>query len=496
MSNLEYRQKKIQDKRKQTPWRDFVRDVCSWYQVNLYKNNGVISRFPETPRCGTVYPAASYIKSFGDGFPGIAIDSQTPFLQQLQTFFATSPKMALMDYGRNENAAFADTVYGAKNVYMSISVGDNSQDVLYSNMIFGNCTKVINSMLVTSFSENVYYSQVVNGGYNIFYSKYIYNSKDIRFSDNLIGCTHCMFCSELENQSYCIHNVSYPQEEYLQKKHELLQDKSAYFWYLQALSNKALPRLAVESSWNAISFSERVQNAYFVSRVKEGRNIFCGDGTPISERLYDVVDIAKVDDAYGRMGVGQDSSHMYCGSNASTCHNVFYSYFMDTCSYCLGCIGLKNKSYHIFNKEYSKEEWQRLVDEIFTRMEQEGTLGTFFPWWMCPFYFNDTASYLIDKSFTKEEVTQLGYLWRETNNNVDIPPNAEVIDVKDLGNYQGYDNEGHRKIDPQIVKKVIRDSKGEYYRIIPMELEFLQKYALPLPELHRLERIRLGFVCN
>ena len=115
---------------------------------------------------------------------------------------------------------------------------------------------------------------------------------------------------------------------------------------------------------------------------------------------------------------------------------------------------------------------------------------------MCPFYFNDTAAYLIDKSFTKEEVTQLGYLWRETNNNVDIPPNAEVIDVKDLGNYQGYDNEGHRKIDPQIVKKVIRDSKGEYYRIIPMELEFLQKYALPLPELHRLERIRLGFVCN
>jgi hypothetical protein len=32
-------------------------------------------------------------------------------------------------------------------------------------------------------------------------------------------------------------------------------------------------------------------------------------------------------------------------------------------------------------------------------------LGSFFPPIMNPFYFNDTAAYLIDPSFTKEEVT-------------------------------------------------------------------------------------------
>jgi hypothetical protein len=37
-------------------------------------------------------------------------------------------------------------------------------------------------------------------------------------------------------------------------------------------------------------------------------------------------------------------------------------------------------------------------------MEQDGTLGEFFPATMNPFYFNDTAAYLIDPSFTKEEV--------------------------------------------------------------------------------------------
>jgi hypothetical protein len=43
------------------------------------------------------------------------------------------------------------------------------------------------------------------------------------------------------------------------------------------------------------------------------------------------------------------------------------------------------------------------------------------------------------------------------------------------------------------LEKVIKDEKQNYYRIMPMELQFLQKHGLPLPELHRLERIKLGF---
>jgi hypothetical protein len=47
---------------------------------------------------------------------------------------------------------------------------------------------------------------------------------------------------------------------------------------------------------------------------------------------------------------------------------------MDNCSFCLGCIGLKNKSYFILNKQYTKEEWYEKVDEIFAQMEADGTL--------------------------------------------------------------------------------------------------------------------------
>jgi len=46
---------------------------------------------------------------------------------------------------------------------------------------------------------------------------------------------------------------------------------------------------------------------------------------------------------------------------------------------------------------------------------------------MNPFYFNDTAAYLIDDSFTKDEVTKEGYLWRDEEIKVDVPEGAEII---------------------------------------------------------------------
>jgi hypothetical protein len=166
---------------------------------------------------------------------------------------------------------------------------------------------------------------------------------------------------------------------------------------------------------------------------------------------------------------------------------------MESCSYCLGCIGLKNKSFCILNKQYTTEERYELANKIFWQMEKDWTLWQFFPASMNPFYFNDTAAYLIDDTFTKEEVTKAWYLRRDDEIKVDVPSGAEVIETKDLNNYQWYNSNWERTINPEILKKVIKDEKWNYYRIVKMEYDFLMKHALPLPELHRLDRIKLGF---
>ncbi|MBU0627205.1 hypothetical protein KKH82_07470 [Patescibacteria group bacterium] len=51
--------------------------------------------------------------------------------------------------------------------------------------------------------------------------------------------------------------------------------------------------------------------------------------------------------------------------------NIYYSYFLHNCSYCLGCVGLINKQFCIFNKEYSKEERLKLANKIFEQMDKE-----------------------------------------------------------------------------------------------------------------------------
>ncbi len=208
------------------------------------------------------------------------------------------------------------------------------------------------------------------------------------------------------------------------------------------------------------------------------------------------------------------------------------------CSFCIGCIGLENKQYCILNTEYTKEEWEKLALKIFASMKQDGTLWEVLPASINPFYFNDTLAYLIDGSFTKEEVEAEWYLWRDEPIRVDIPEWLEVVKSSELDKFQGFrpvsviakneaiqtletldrhasfhsardDETTETKssalsgtsftkevswyIDPDIMKKVIVDEKWNYYRIVQMEYDFLMKYALPLPTMHWLDRIKMGF---
>ena len=49
-------------------------------------------------------------------------------------------------------------------------------------------------------------------------------------------------------------------------------------------------------------------------------------------------------------------------------------------------------------------------------------------------------------------------------------------------------------IDPEILNVIISDEKGNYYRIVEMEYDFLMKHGLPLPTMHWLERMKAGFI--
>jgi hypothetical protein len=49
---------------------------------------------------------------------------------------------------------------------------------------------------------------------------------------------------------------------------------------------------------------------------------------------------------------------------SNNCRNVSFCMNCDDCSDCFGCVNLRHKQYHIFNKPYSKEEYQRKLAEL------------------------------------------------------------------------------------------------------------------------------------
>jgi hypothetical protein len=62
MADLTHRQGKIQQKRKQTSWREFVREICSWYPFVLYNRNALISVYPDTERSCPIIPHKAFLE--------------------------------------------------------------------------------------------------------------------------------------------------------------------------------------------------------------------------------------------------------------------------------------------------------------------------------------------------------------------------------------------------------------------------------------------------
>ena len=91
------------------------------------------------------------------------------------------------------------------------------------------------------------------------------------------------------------------------------------------------------------------------------------------------------------------------------------------------------------------------------------------------------AAHVLD--FDRDETIAAGYLWRDAPIRVDIPEGVTVtpVDMLDVMRY-----------DETILDRVLVDSDGQCYRIIPMEYAFLKKYNLPLPTVNWTRRIHEG----
>jgi len=453
-------------------------EICSWKNMVLTKNKWMISRYP-SERMNNVIPLwqqAEIVKH--------SLQEGKSVFTQFEELFYKQDHHALLMFYENENADYSDSSFGAKNVYLSYEVGDWAKNVCYSMMVYSNAEDVFGSSVVWNNASVVYNSYMVEWSSKVFYSSQIYGSSDVWRSTNLHWCHDCIWCSNLENQSYCIKNKQYSKSDYMQAKQQLL----THFFEtgVSVIPDESTNSTATRNVTNS-------ENIFLSSQMSESRNILFGVWWNWSRWYCDWVSVwINSDDLYATLATWTESSNLYCCIEVWTSASCYYSYYLESCSFCFGCIGLKNQSFCIFNKQYTKEERHKEVEKLFAEMEREWTLWSFFPGSMNPYYFNDTIAYLADDTFTKEEVEAAWYLRRDEEIKVDIPDWVEIIPSNQLSTFESIE-EWSLVIDPSILKKVIQDEEWNYYRIVPMEYKFLKKRWLPLPREHWLQRIKKCF---
>lgn len=495
MSKLKYWQDKIKEKKKETNFSDFLMQIVSWSPIILHKKNWIITRYPESDRIKKVLSNDDF-EEIRDNLTDSWVDYNFNkwFFENFWEFMKQSYFPARIVIVENENCDYSDIVLWSKNAYLSNVIINNCENILYWMSIKDNCTYIVNSCMVFNNSEICHMTFWIINSFKIFYSRFINNSNNIWFSTNLVWCSECILCDSLENQKYCIENKKYEKNIYLEKKKELLKNKQEYSKIYSWLKNIWNNVSTTNSTWNFLVDCDDVENWYNCYWVKTWRNIILIWWEIWNEDIYDVFQAGSPswDDMYWVTWAWRWVKNLFNSCNVNGWVSVFYSTFMEDCSYCIWCIWLRGKSYCILNKQYNKIEWEKLADKIFTSMESDWILWDFFPANLNPFYFNDTMAHLI-WNFKEEQIKDKWYMRREHEIKVDIPEWSNLIKTTEINKYQWYDSYWNWKINPEILNKVIEDKKGNYYRIVQMEYDFLKKYSLPIPEIHWMDRLKENF---
>lgn len=176
------------------------------------------------------------------------------------------------------------------------------------------------------------------------------------------------------NQSFCINNVAYSEEDYYRQKKALLSKKSMFLGYFHNINTKG-NTINSDNTHNSgfVVNSSNIENVYLSFNINKGRNAILMGGEHGNEDLLDafIGGVISGKQLYGINSVGHNSERVYCSVAINNSSIIFYSNHLIDYSYCIGCIGLKNKQFCIFNKQYTKEERHEKANEIFAQMEKD-----------------------------------------------------------------------------------------------------------------------------
>ena len=388
-----------------------------------------------------------------------------------------------------------------KNCYMCF-VSDHNEDSMYSYATFG--TTASSDLLNCNECEMCYVCLTCTKCYQTKFSEDCSNSQNLLFCKNCVNCQDCIGCVNLKNVRYGLFNRVVSKEEY-EKKLALLasrekiteiRKKAHDFWakfpvkYFHGLRNVDVTGDYILNSKNSkfVFDSEELEDARYINHGHQAKTSH--DSYVLvdkSERCYQVVSGIALNNTLASYCVW----HGYDIGYSDTCENSHHLF---------GCVGLKKKEYCILNREYSKEEYEALLSQIVTQMNElpfadtKGNTyayGDFFPSDFCPFAYNESVAKEYE-DISEAEALSKGFRWQKEEKKK-YEPTMKAETVPDT----------MEEVTDSITKEVIEcahkgacnDQCTTAFKITADELTLYRRLHVPLPTLcfncRHSERVKL-----
>lgn len=213
---------------------------------------------------------------------------------------------------------------------------------------------------------------------------------------------------------------------------------------------------------------------------------YCTLGGEKSYELYDsyLIGIGAVQcyECIACLGCNKTAFGIGLGQNT----DCFYMLNGNSCQNCFGCEGLERKQYCILNKQYSQEEYEKLVPKIIEHMKKtpypsvnSGSVGTewgeFFPTAISPFAYNETVAQEY-YPLSKRRVNKQGWKWQEYHE--EAPRVEKTITANQL-------TDKISDTPDDILNWAIRCLISQkLFRITSTELTFYREMRVPIPRFH------------
>lgn len=452
---------------------------------NFFNNQKIFSLIPSESETRII----TQEEWFGDSWDamdyGIDVDFSKPFLTQLFELHKNVPQQNL-NVTNMINSPYSGNANDLKNCYMVFNASLD-EDCMYGTGYYNSKNCINNCDIYNSeFCSNNFWLEKCS---HVHFSQECVQCFNVWFSKNCIGCINCIGCVNLRNKSYYIFNIEYTKDEYEKEVKKLSLDTYEGVEYLRIKTKELFKKYPVRyiqgiknvnSSGIYITNSKNTLDSYMINGgedLKYSQYI----SQPKNRDCYDISvwgDGSELSYEYSSCGTGIYNSKFIidCWPNI---RNLEYSLHCNSSSDLFGCVGLKKKQYCILNKQYKKDEYDKLILKIKKHMndmpyiDKQGIIykyGEFFPIEFSWYGYNNTMAQEFFP-INKDEGQKKGYQW------YDAPKGEYEInfDSKDLPNTI-------KNVGDEVLQKVIKCGEcGSAYKILSEELSFLKRENIPAP---------------